>query len=433
MVIHTIQQFHQLDKMELDAGESHARRHRASTLSSLQEQTTDLENTELTDSGRKPARYYQEHLSLVRYQIRDLLMPLVGWESEVLFNIQKACRTDLADVYFTWTANLGSHTFYVLMLPLPLWFGYAQLTRDLVFVIGWGIFFSGWVKDYLCLPRPKSPPLHRITMSHYTAQEYGCPSSHSANATGVTLVVLLYCIQHSNDWLSLVLMSSLMLLYYFSLIFGRIYCGMHGFTDIAMGSVIGFSCFLFRHFTRDAWDALIYNHNSWYVPLCLVLFYYVVTYLHPVPLEECPCYEDSALFMGVMCGLEIASFYLNVYFADQSVPVQFRCTIPYSYEQVGLIKTLLRLLVGVSMVVVWKLVSKDILLLALTPVFNLLESKGLVKKLVPNNCWLLKSRTGVELVVRMIVYAGISLNTLLAHAAFSFLGLGAEFRLEDYY
>ncbi|KAA8565498.1 hypothetical protein EYC84_009357 [Monilinia fructicola] len=40
------------------------------------------------------------------------------------------------------------------------------------------------------LPRPLSPPLHRITMSGSAALEYGFPSTHSANAVSVAVYAL---------------------------------------------------------------------------------------------------------------------------------------------------------------------------------------------------------------------------------------------------
>ena len=32
------------------------------------------------------------------------------------------------------------------------------MARDLVFVLGMGIYVTGFCKDFLCLPRPRSPP-----------------------------------------------------------------------------------------------------------------------------------------------------------------------------------------------------------------------------------------------------------------------------------
>ncbi|GMF02070.1 unnamed protein product [Ambrosiozyma monospora] len=145
----------------------------------------ELTSTAKYDAGLRSADFYKRRLSPLRFKIRSMLRPLVEKESPFLANIQEKVRGPYLDLFFMYTANLGSHTFYVLLLPAPAWFGYLSVLRDLVLVLGLGIYFTGWVKDYLCLPRPKSPPLHRLTLSSYTAEEYGCPSSHTANATSV--------------------------------------------------------------------------------------------------------------------------------------------------------------------------------------------------------------------------------------------------------
>lgn len=43
--------------------------------------------------------------------------------------IQAAIRMPLLDSYFIWTANLGTHTFFMVGLPLLFWFGEAELGR----------------------------------------------------------------------------------------------------------------------------------------------------------------------------------------------------------------------------------------------------------------------------------------------------------------
>src|SRR5436189_5144506 len=68
---------------------------------------------------------------------------------------------------------------------------FLQLTvSSFVDLLAPGVFFTGMIKDFLCLPRPLSPPLQRINMSGLTALEYGFPSTHSANAVSVAL----YCL-----------------------------------------------------------------------------------------------------------------------------------------------------------------------------------------------------------------------------------------------
>ncbi|CAO3697644.1 unnamed protein product [Rhizopus microsporus] len=101
--------------------------------------------------------------------------------------MQKSIRTSAFDSYFVWTANLGTHTFFMIFLPILIWFGNVEIGRNVCFLTASGVFWSGFLKDFLCLPRPLSPPVHRLTMSPYVALEYGFPSTHSTNSVSVAL------------------------------------------------------------------------------------------------------------------------------------------------------------------------------------------------------------------------------------------------------
>src|SRR5687768_3945350 len=109
----------------------------------------------------------------------------------------------------------------------------------LVHILALGVFWSGFVKDFFSLPRPLSPPLHRITMSGSVALEYGFPSTHSANAVSVAVYGLMMLRDPDNP-LNPTIKFGLEALSYFyavSIVFGRLYCGMHGFLDVIIGSI----------------------------------------------------------------------------------------------------------------------------------------------------------------------------------------------------
>lgn len=111
----------------------------------------------------------------------------------------------------------------------------------MVHILATGVFFTGFLKDMLSLPRPLSPPLHRITMSGSAALEYGFPSTHSANAVSVAVYTLFSL--HSPDCTlqptTRLILESLSYFYAFSIVLGRLYCGMHGFFDVIVGSIMG--------------------------------------------------------------------------------------------------------------------------------------------------------------------------------------------------
>ncbi len=68
-------------------------------------------------------------LPLWRYIPRQQLIPLVRWETPYLAAIQKAVRSPALDTYFSITANLGTHTCFMVMLPILFWCGYTNLGR----------------------------------------------------------------------------------------------------------------------------------------------------------------------------------------------------------------------------------------------------------------------------------------------------------------
>lgn len=61
-----------------------------------------------------------------RYAVRQMFLPLVRWETPHLAYFQAWLRSPALDSYFAITANLGTHTFYMIGLPLLFWCGYPS-------------------------------------------------------------------------------------------------------------------------------------------------------------------------------------------------------------------------------------------------------------------------------------------------------------------
>jgi len=333
------------------------------------------------DAGNLPSNHYKERLSLFRFKLRQMCLPIVRKETDLLARLQARVRTPGRDLYFAWTANLASHTFYVLMLPLPLWFGASTLARDLIFVLGMGIYVTGFFKDFLCLPRPRSPPLHRITMLSYTAHEYGWPSSHSANATAVTLVLLatFYDQRSSFSYLQFVTLIGLLALYYLSLILGRLYCGMHGFFDILTGMSIGTGVFLFRYFYGVAYDQFLFysSRNSSWLGIFATFFVIIaghmyLIHIYPEPVDDCPCFDDSVAFVGVLIGIDIAHYVCvlsNKFTFTNTLHDALR--IPFLAD-LSILVMLARVVIGIVLVVIWKSILKPVLFSILPPLYKLI-------------------------------------------------------------
>jgi hypothetical protein len=53
----------------------------------------------------------------------------VRWETPYLALMQETLRSPALDSYFAFTANLGTHTFYMIFLPILFWCGYTNVGR----------------------------------------------------------------------------------------------------------------------------------------------------------------------------------------------------------------------------------------------------------------------------------------------------------------
>ncbi|KAI1480742.1 PAP2-domain-containing protein [Daldinia eschscholtzii] len=326
------------------------------------------EKPPVIDAGLRSLDHYKRALPKWRYELRQRALPLVRWETPYLAWLQATLRSPALDSYFAITANLGTHTFFMIGLPIMFWCGNASFGKGIVHILATGVFFTGFVKDFFSLPRPLSPPLHRITMSGSAALEYGFPSTHSANAVSVAVYAIL-CLHDPDNPFQPATRSALEALAYFyaiSIVFGRLYCGMHGFVDVIIGSLMGAIISLIEFYGGPALD--LYLEESW-VSLCgLLLIIIILIRVHPEPADDCPCFDDSVAFAGVMMGLEIGTWrFGRSSWAD----------IPFDAAALGWAAVALRILFGVLVIFAWREVAKPSLLKGLPHLFRLIEVWGL--------------------------------------------------------
>ena len=180
------------------------------------------------------------------------------------------------------------------------------------------------IKDFLCLPRPLSPPLQRITMSGLTALEYGFPSTHSTNAVSVALycLTLLDASDHGLSSVYKALLQCTAWLYAASVVMGRIYCGMHGFLgtllflpktnslpDCIAGVLIGAALWWVKVAYGDNFDSFVMNGSVW-APIIVMSVTIFLIRIHPEPADACcKCFEDGVAFAGVFIGIKFAQWH----------------------------------------------------------------------------------------------------------------------------
>jgi dihydrosphingosine 1-phosphate phosphatase len=268
----------------------------------------------------------------------------------------------------------------MIFLPLLYWCEYEQLARPLVNLLASGVIVSGIIKDLVCLPRPVSPPLQRITMSGSAALEYGFPSTHTTNAVSVALYII-WLISARNPSLSFesrTAWTCLCYIYALSIACGRLYCGMHGFIDVIAGSALGAALTLCELAFGEKLDDWLVA-GTFMHPLIVALVLLVVVRTHPEPADNCPCFDDSVAFSGTLIGLNFAQW--NVVHE-----YSFKRLIPYiSPERISApagvpitsFKTLIRIPLGVAIIVGYRSITKPFLLRILPPLFRIFEKLSL--------------------------------------------------------
>lgn len=247
----------------------------------------------------------------------------------------------------------------------------------MVHILASGVFFTGFIKDMLSLPRPLSPPLTRITMSGSAALEYGFPSTHSANAVSVAAygIFVLHSPECELSNSTKLILESLSYFYAFSIILGRLYCGMHGFLDVIVGSVMGVLISVLEYNYGPDFDKFMHG-GGWQGPVSVALLIIILVRIHPEPADDCPCFDDSVAFAGVLIGLEIGGWHYAVGEWSWDYPVPG--TVPFNLLHMGWIVVALRLAVGVLMIFLWREFMKPTLLKLLPHLFRVIERAGFI-------------------------------------------------------
>ncbi|KAI3538482.1 PAP2 superfamily protein [Colletotrichum abscissum] len=325
------------------------------------------------DAGLRSLDHYKRALPPWRYRLRQSLLPLIRWETPYLAYLQETMRTPWLDSYFAITANLGTHTFFMIGLPMLFWCGYASFGKGVIHILAEGVFFTGFIKDFFSLPRPLSPPLHRITMSGSAALEYGFPSTHSANAVSVAVyaVLLLRSPENAMPETTKTVLEGLSYFYAISIILGRLYCGMHGFIDVIVGSVLGAAISLVEFHYGPPLDAYMHS-SSWWAPVIAALVVIVLVRIHPEPADDCPCFDDSVAFAGVVIGLEIGTWMYGRTSID-SFGGSAHTVESIDLNALGWHIVLARVVFGVVVILLWREVMKPTMLRVLPHLFRLLE------------------------------------------------------------
>ncbi|ODN95718.1 hypothetical protein L198_04336 [Cryptococcus wingfieldii CBS 7118] len=339
--------------------------------SALFQHTPDLSATlkREWEPGCQPDEVYEEYLPTWRAWMRNKLVDRLRRENVWMEEWQRRVRTERRDKFFYYSAVFGTHTFFMMFLPILFFFGRPWEARGLLYVVGTGIYVSSYVKDLVCTPRPYSPPVIRLSMSTHH-HEYGFPSSHSTNSTSIALFFgqWLFNLRHDVGYLSVVVGWILLAIYAASVIGGRVYTGMHSTADIIGGSIMGIVCWVFWIVVREPFDRWIMT-GSWTVPAVIVPFVLGLIHFHPEPMDDCPCFEDAIAVLSVILGCILVEWV-----PLGGVAPWLQATDPGAFYRYDIITQVLvgiaRLVLGLGIMFTWRLIAKATLLRVLPPTFR---------------------------------------------------------------
>jgi membrane-associated phospholipid phosphatase len=207
-----------------------------------------------------------------------------------------------------------------------------------------GTYFSSLLKDLVQVPRPLVPPVTRLSleyhhlgpfpplpfpipspMNHLLTRpissicrilEYGFPSSHSTSSTSLALHFS-YLLLRSSPLIvlstpHLILAHLALFLFWTSVVFGRIYCGMHSFVDCAAGCLLGAGLswgVIATGWRVDGW----LDEGGWNVPITIFLLTTLLSSLRPKPPVPCPCFGDAVSFVSVVSGIVTGRYFTTTF------------------------------------------------------------------------------------------------------------------------
>ncbi|KAI0917490.1 hypothetical protein AcV5_007972 [Taiwanofungus camphoratus] len=168
----------------------------------------------------------------------------------------------------------------------------------------------------------------------------------------------------------------LLLFYVFSIVYGRLYTGMHSFTDCIMGVTLGTSIWAV-YMACGGWLHAWIRDSGWVVPAVTIPVCLLLVHKHPQPVDDCPCFEDAIAFMSVVMGeILIRWFMLHHGFHDDHFFVKAMPGSDWADwvdVTTWMLMAVVKMVVGIFIVFVWRILAKALSHLVLPPIFRLLS------------------------------------------------------------
>ena len=146
---------------------------------------------------------------------------------------------------------------------------------------------------------------------------------------------------------------------------------MHGFSDVAIGGLIGALLGWLRIAYGTAFDSWMIS-GTWTRPAMVAVAMAAAIRINPEPADNCPCFDDSVAFCGVVIGSEAGIWHYASRFTGSAIPLASF----YPFDNDSVLKSLVRVVGGIIVIFMWRAVMKPLLLRSLPPVFRFADSWG---------------------------------------------------------
>ncbi|GAA6096275.1 sphingosine-1-phosphate phosphatase 1 [Tachysurus ichikawai] len=293
---------------------------------------------------------------------------------------------------FTMGTELGNEMFFIVFFPFLMWNVDAFVSRQVIVVWVWVLFFGQTTKDLVRWTRPASPPVVKVEVFYNF--EYSMPSVHAM--TGTSVPFCLFMLTYSRWEYPFLFGLTVAICWSFLVCISRIYMGMHSALEVITGFL--YSLLILAGFLPFLEDIDTFYLSSNMSPAVVLLLHVGLSVLAFALDSWSTSRGDTAQALATGAGGALAS-HLNQQLSLLHDPPA--SSLPLKMPSITgtlLGQTLLRLLIGVAVLLAVRAIMKAIAIPVACQLFDVPSND--VRKARQNPC--------VELTYRFLVYGTVA-------------------------
>lgn len=236
--------------------------------------------------------------------IRHSFLALIEVGQPILVLLQRR-RTPFLTKCMKAASFLGTEDFLGLWLTFLQLCVNTRLARLYCMLMAIAMFAVGYLKAILRLPRPRLSLVKPLEL----AQDWALPSNHGTIASCLPMYVWVYSYIHSTalglSTFQFIGIFLVMCTWSVSVMFSRIYIGIHSPADVVTGGVLG--CFLLSYFLQIDEQLDFFISTQSFQPACVFLFLVLLLCrIYPSVESTDPGLSDGLSVLGVAFGQVLA-------------------------------------------------------------------------------------------------------------------------------